>query len=433
MTELKRLLAARLGPQEGFARWRALIPPEKFPNAEHVEPRPLRSLRVAAEQAPVFVDIAPSGQAFEISPPKIIGAGDNRTLRNKSRALYVTCLSDARIRSGSALVATSDAALFDFEEWELARVHQIGFRSSMVDFDPSLFYCDADRIAWILVPAKGLSELKLETAFSLFGLTAAEFGHWFMEYLPRYVMASMMGSLPPVPILVNQWMPTSHRQSLELLVLDGAEIVERPRYTTAHVRKLWLSSKHNSPPIYEGAQWDYFAHNPARFALVLTEMARRLDRTVPTGRGPEKVYLARKAHLRRSLLNAAAIEEVVRRRGFAISYPEDFSFAEQFRLVRDARFVVGPEGSAMFLCMLCRPGTKVAILNHTHTENVVITSGLMTAVGLDVTVVTGPIVAENERFVHFSDYEIDIGQFSNFLNDWVHTPSLGSRCDTTPA
>ena len=425
MTQLKRLLAARLGPELGFARWRGLIAQEKFPDADRVEARRLCSLRAAAENASVRVDVAPSGRPFEILSPKVIGDGDHRTLRNNSRALYVTCLSDARVRSGSALIDADGAAMLDFEDSEVAKVHQaIGFRSSDVDIDPSVFYCDTEKwLAWTLVPAKEHGEFELESAYSLFGVTARQFGHWMSEYLPKYIMASMTGSLPPVPILINKSMPKTHRQALELLAHDGVEIVEWPRFATVYVRKLWLSSKCNFPPIFKDLRWDYFAPDPAAVAPVWEEMARRLDRAVPLGRGPDKVYLARNVRLHRKLINAAAIEEIAQEAGFMITYPEDLSFAEQFRLVRDARFVLGPEGSAIFLCMLSRPETKVGILNHTHTENVVITAGLLNAISIDVTVVTGPVVSRNKAFPHFSDYEIDVGRFRSFLADWLHQNS----------
>jgi hypothetical protein len=167
----------------------------------------------------------------------------------------------------------------------------------------------------------------------------------------------MTGNLPPVPILIDAAMPESHRRALELLAPDGVEIVERPWFTTARVREFWFSSTPSYPPIRpKAAQWDPFAHDPAVYAPILREMVRRLERAIPPRRGPDKVYLARSAFQHRKFVNAAAIEEILREAGFVVAHPQDLSFAEQFRLVRDASFVLGSEGSAMFLCFFNRPG-----------------------------------------------------------------------------
>lgn len=421
INRLKRSLVARLGPQKGFAQWRELVPSEKFPDADAIEERPLRSLRTEAEQSPVYVDIAPSGQSFKISPPKVIGDHDRRTLRNTSRALYLTCLADSLVRSGSSATGIDDVVVLDFEGSEPFDT------GDALDFDQAIFsYEPSDPSVWFLTPTKPTSTL--DEAYSLFGWTALMFGHWWHEYLPKYVMASMTGSLPPAPILINQWMPKTHRESLAYLTPEGVEIVESLALTTTHVRRLWLSSTLNYPAMFPAANpnlhWDLFAPDPARCAPIFQEMVRRFDRAIPSGDGPEKVYLARKPSLRRKLVNSAELEEVAREAGFAVVYPDDLSFAEQFRLMRDASFVVGPEGSGMFLSSLCRPGSKVCILNHTHTENVTITAGVLEALGVDVTVVTGPTVKRKKNFEHFSSYEIDIGRFRKFLTSWCRKPRL---------
>jgi hypothetical protein len=72
----------------------------------------------------------------------------------------------------------------------------------------------------------------------------------------------------------------------------------------------------------------------------------------------------------------------------------------------------------MFLCFFNRPGTRLCILNHTHTEGLPTLTGLLSEIGLDVTVMTGPIVQQVESHLHFSDYEIDVDQFRSFLAEW---------------
>ena len=417
MLQLKQSLCSRLGPKAGFAVWRAVVPRELFPDVDYLEVRPLRPLRGAAQNS-TFREVDPGGAEYEIAVPKVIGEGDHHPLRSRARALYVTCLTDAFVRSGSSVVVHNGNALLDFERTELSDAGE------NVDFDPSVFaFRSEGQEVWLL---RSTASEEIAEAFSLYGWTARAFGHWLTEYLPRYVMAVMEDALPPVPVLINQNMPSTHLEALSLLLPEGCEVLERRLMKTAHVKKLWLSSCARYPAMLPSVDkikgWEALTLDPRNAARVFQEMARQLDKAVPLkGRdNPRRVYLARKLTLHRRLVNAAEIEEIARRDHFAIIYPEDLSFAEQFRLVRDADVVVGPEGSAMYICALCRPGTKVGILNHTHTENVVLTAGVLDALNVDVTVLTGPVSVYDELgFLHFSDYTIEPLAFRAFLHDWL--------------
>jgi capsular polysaccharide biosynthesis protein len=66
------------------------------------------------------------------------------------------------------------------------------------------------------------------------------------------------------------------------------------------------------------------------------------------------------------------IEAIAAAHGFVISYPEDLDFVSQAKLLRDARFVLGPEGSALFLCCFVGRGAKICILNHQEAEGLVL-------------------------------------------------------------
>jgi hypothetical protein len=183
MIQLKQQLGARLGPEAGFARGRQLVPREKFPDADRVEARLLRSLRIAAQESPVCVEVAASGRPFEIPPPRVVGQGDHRVLSGTSRALYVTCLSDARIRSASSVIDADGAAILDFEGSELVDTQET------LDFEPSIFsYDSANAVAWLLTPSETRHEADLDAAYPLFGWYTGAFGHWIHEYLPKYVM-----------------------------------------------------------------------------------------------------------------------------------------------------------------------------------------------------------------------------------------------------
>src|SRR5262249_10770211 len=132
-------------------------------------------------------------------------------------------------------------------------------------------------------------------------------------------------------------------------------------------------------------------------------------------------FLARRPDQTRKLVNYAAIETIAAARGFAIVYPQDLSFAEQYNLMRGARHLLGPEGSAFYLAYFLREGSKAAILNHSITEPQTLDADLHRARGVDLTVLTGPIdqPAEAPGWAHHASYSIDEATLTAFLDVWL--------------
>lgn len=249
------------------------------------------------------------------------------------------------------------------------------------------------------------------------------FGHWICEYLSRYVAAVLSGLLPPVPVLIDAHMPRSHRQALELMLAAATLIIEVPPFATVSVRRLWCAPNLMYMPLHERwnerFKWDYGAAAPARFAPVTDELARRADLALGSARGPRRVFLARKDFRHRKLVNRAAIETMAKQRGFAVVYPEDLDFIEQVRLLRTARFVIAPEGSALFLAFFAEAGLRLCILAQPVTEGLADFDGILAGRGVDITVLTGPPVTTHHERADYSDYRIDETSFGCFLDGWL--------------
>ena len=92
---------------------------------------------------------------------------------------------------------------------------------------------------------------------------------------------------------------------------------------------------------------------------VVSELNRRLAQHVSRESGPENVFLARKPWRWAHLVTASEIEAVAHEHGFTVVYPEELTFIEQVNLLANAKRVVAPEGSALFLCYFASPGTKL--------------------------------------------------------------------------
>ncbi|MDD4914446.1 MAG: glycosyltransferase family 61 protein [Methylococcales bacterium] len=365
-----------------------------------------------------FLETAVAGERFVHPLPKVIGQGNHRPVGCVTRSQYVACLSDARVRGRSAAILVADSIILDFQGDEPSRL------DDELEWDPAIFHTD-NRHAWYIPPPEDKPPLAVTEAFSLLGAHTDFFGHWMCEYLPKFVAAILSGKLPAaLPVLIDAYMPASHRQSLDLLFGNTLEIIEVPAFTEVRVQRLWCAPTLMYMPLHEKHNarfnWDAISASPERFAPVIREMLRRADRALPAPATPaQRIFLARKVSRHRKLVNFGLIEAKAREHDFLIVYPEDHSFAEQASLLRHAHFVIAAEGSAIFLAFFAASGARLLILSHPFTDALSDYNGIFGKQGVDMLVLTGPLTRLNAQTPHDSDYEIDTGEFNRVLEGWL--------------
>jgi capsular polysaccharide biosynthesis protein len=370
----------------------------------------------AAQFASRFFETSPAGDRFEHAPPVVIGEGNQRTVKGRTRSQYVACVEDARVRGRSSAIVANGVLLLDYQGEERFLL------DDELDWDPSIFQA-GDHTAWhIELPGSGAEDL--DEAFMLMGAHTDFFGHWMCEYLPKLVAARLSARLPLVPVLIDSSMPASHRQSLEMLYPGEIEIIEVPAFKPLCVRKLWVAPTPSYMPLHEKRNerfsWDKVAASPQLLAPLIAEMLRRADLALGDHSSfPERVFLSRKAFRHRKLVNSTAIESQATARGFRVVYPEDHSFAQQVALLRNARYVVALEGSALFLTYFCGAGTKVCVLSHPLTDVLADYNEVFQVQRIAMVALTGPIVAYNEQTPHDSDYSIEEAAFCRFMDGWL--------------
>jgi len=415
MMKFKHLLVQEHGLEEGFGLYKQTIVRQQDAALERRKLESHYSYSVA--HSVEFHEIFPAGEPITIMPPEVIGKGNHRPLNSTTRSFYVTCLVDARVRGRSAVTEVSELALADFQGQELARI------DDDVEFDSGVFHRGSDKL-WLISDAR--PALKLDQAFSLLGARTDFFGDWLCDYILRYVAATMSGHVPRVPVLIDMGMPPTHRQALEVMLIPDTEIIEVPAFRGVEVKRLWQAPSISYMPFHqklnEKWKWDYNACSPERSLLVEDEMVRRVNLLLGPGAGPSRVFLARKAFRHRKMTNHREIEAIAAAHGFVISYPEDLDFVSQAKLLRDARFVLGPEGSAFFLCSFVGRGAKICILNHQETEGLVLYNGVFDLKEIHLTVITGPDTGDHHRRQQDKNYTIDAEAFRRFLDEWCGPP-----------
>jgi len=414
---VKEALIARDGVADGFAAFQALT---TLPACASLTTRKLVSLHAAPKRArAAWHMLDAGGEPYTLPAPPVIGDGNQYDLTGIGRPIFLGCLKDARLRGRSAVIELASCALVDFQGDELTRL------DDRLAFDPAVFHHDGDTLQ-LLTPPADQPERVIPEAFHLLGAHTDAFGHWLWEYLPKFLAASMSGKLPPMPILIDAVqpfgvMPASHRALLLALAPPGTEVIEVRRFETLRVEKLWVTPGQMHMPLLERInpkfRWDYLGSPPARLAHVMREMDRRLPHRA--GRGLHRVFLARPASNHRRLVNKLVIEGIAQARGFEIVYPETLDIHGQAALLREADFVLGPEGSAFFLAFFARPGTQICLLDHPHTAGMTLLTAPLREIGVQSRMFTGPFAQVEAEFRHCSDYSIDEIAFAQFLDRWL--------------
>ncbi len=109
---------------------------------------------------------------------------------------------------------------------------------------------------------------------------------------------------------------------------------------------------------------DHYLHRPGPLLIALR--ARLLDavealKPTRSSQRPRKrrLYVSRRGHPMRVMVNEVALEAALIRRGFQIVRPERMGVADQIRLFSEAEAIVGPTGAGLTNAVFAAPGCKV--------------------------------------------------------------------------
>jgi capsular polysaccharide biosynthesis protein len=404
----KRAMVERFGVQQAFEFCRQHL---AVPDLGVLRRRRVVSLRSVAERGEAFRELWPGGRAFSHPVPKVIGEGDHSEQSGVSRSAYLACLRDVLVRGRSAVVLLEDVAAVDIENGESQ-----GLQDNP-EFDPAVLHAAEDHF-WTLEPES--SPREIDEAFMLVGTYAHDFGHWLSEHLPKLAIARMAG-LADVPLLIDRRIPDAHRQSLALFC-PNSEVLSLDHLASCRVRKLWCAPnpmyRPFSPANWSDA-WQRMLPDPENFAHAIQALKSTVESALAEPTGVDRIFLARRPHRKKRLVNHDRIAEIAAGSGFRTVYPEDLPFAEQLRLVHHARYLIAPDGSNGLLCYFVSPGASVCFLNHGHTRPLVELNGQMASMGANFTIVTGPVAGEPGEEPFWNDYRIDEKVFESFLQTWL--------------
>ncbi|WP_244447745.1 glycosyltransferase family 61 protein [Methylobacterium oryzae] len=206
----------------------------------------------------------------------------------------------------------------------------------------------------------------LDAGLMMFGLQSKNYGHWLLEFVPRMLWFNDPACPADFPICIDDHMPETHRQIVELLDERDRPILPLSAQATrfrelgvAPVPTFFPFDSRPGMPVYD-AIWPKDVLAGMRRA-VLDRLASRGVDLRPSGR---KIVLSRRGFAQRQLLNEAEIIEVLTRQGFEVVYPETLSFVDQVKIYHTADTIVGSASSALTNCIFCNHQAQVIALIH---------------------------------------------------------------------
>jgi len=265
----------------------------------------------------------------------------------------------------------------------------------------------------LLIDLSGYQNESAGCGIHLSGSSSLVYGHWMYEYLPKLKLFDALPQYDDYPLYVDEGMPPSHYQALEILNRDKREIRILRKGTSVVFDRLLVAPQFTFFPFACKPSVSaniHIAPTSLEAILYLRECILSLlgldAEPRPVGAGGRRIYLGRKGG--RNLLNTEEIESKLVKLGFEVVYPEQLSFARQVELFNEAEYVCGPNGSAFGNAIFCKQGTKIASFVQSYPANFASWAHAMEQMGYCHLYVAGNVVPGTSWHEHHCDYEVPL-------------------------
>ncbi|MYL85424.1 DUF563 domain-containing protein, partial [Desulfovibrio aerotolerans] len=270
----------------------------------------------------------------------------------------------------------------------------------------------------LLLRVPGGNPVDLPFGLMMFGGASHNYGHWFLEFLPRMLVFDSDVCDNDAPLMIDSGMPASHIEVLQLLNRKRRKLVKMPVDRVVRFKSLGMTPV---PAFFPCDTVDRSVYDAVWPSDVFSDLRTRIlealgiDPKANGSAGGRRLFISRKAYTskrvvaERNLVNESEIAEYLRKNGFETIYPETLSFAEQARLFNEADIVVGSCSSALSNGLFCKPGARMIGLIHDNPSfNFRGYASIMRAAGVEIRFLQGHSLPNLTRHPLHLDYIIEL-------------------------
>jgi capsular polysaccharide biosynthesis protein len=226
-------------------------------------------------------------------------------------------------------------------------------------------------------------------------------GHWLLDILPRIFLARKCGIEDAVFLVGCDSRPFAFELLERFGVARSQVFVYDPAIEMVECEQLIVPSLCRSGVSVHPLLVDFYRGREAR-----QQEGRRDFFVSRAGWQPNK----------RVMENRPEVEDLCRRLGFSIVFPEALSVDEQIELFASARMVIGDAGSGLHSTLFSPPGTKVLVLRNPEFTGVSIQLGIAGIFDQVVGLVNGQEV-ERAGVQGFGSYRVDLALLEAAIMD----------------
>ncbi|WP_158289608.1 glycosyltransferase family 61 protein [Paenibacillus flagellatus] len=254
-----------------------------------------------------------------------------RPLESVSAPAYVATVPNGRLWGRGGAVITEDGRLLSDVSVEYDGDLVLGERHSVFT-------------RWQPFPLRRIRG----TAAVLTFCGSENYFHWLFDVLPRLHLLRLHGEPIDAYVINRNGNRPFQEETLRMLGLDPARIVETDDAFHAAADRLLVPSL---------VMWSEYPKWATDF--VRGELLRSADAEEPPSGSGVRLYISRAGAQARRVANEPEVVELLQSRGFIVTDLLSMTVREQVRLFRSAEAVVAPHGAGLANLAFCRPGAKV--------------------------------------------------------------------------
>jgi hypothetical protein len=225
------------------------------------------------------------------------------------------------------------------------------------------------------------------------------FGHWILDYAPRLLLAQFMEEswadryrFGHIPTWATPFLRAFGVAEAQALVLPQRRFT---RFGTMAMPSGTKAGFRLGRPVHKAA-WGQLNRFVRGLAVAPDEAAQ-----LP---GNARIYISRRSWgTRRTIANSDRLEALAVARGYTAVQPERLSLPAQARLFREARIVLGEDGSGLHNIIFSEPGCALGVVSVPDRINLW-HMGICRTMGHRLSYVGANIAADGERTVDEAEF-----------------------------